>query len=114
MLFCPFCATKLLLKCHGTMGFHCMNCPYKFLVDHVDKHQKKLHFTGMSQHHPTQDDDPLAKDSPDEQVSSIEFCPNRKCDSKKASFSQMQIRSGDEPMTTIYKCIKCGETWRLD
>jgi len=36
------------------------------------------------------------------------------CGNGKAYFMQMQIRSADEPMTTIYKCTEksCGHVWR--
>lgn len=39
-------------------------------------------------------------------------CANDKCDSDKAYFRQVQIRSADEPMTNFYKCVKCATEWR--
>lgn len=39
-------------------------------------------------------------------------CPNDDCGATKAYFYQLQIRSADEPMTTFYKCVKCGDKWR--
>ena len=35
-------------------------------------------------------------------------CPVESCGSVRAYFMQIQIRSADEPMTTFYKCVKCG------
>ncbi|KAF4727493.1 DNA-directed RNA polymerase III subunit RPC10, partial [Perkinsus olseni] len=32
-------------------------------------------------------------------------CPADGCDSNRAYFKQMQIRSADEPMTTFYRCV---------
>lgn len=40
----------------------------------------------------------------------IEECP--KCGNKKAAFWQVQTRSGDEGMTTFFRCTKCRFTWR--
>lgn len=37
-------------------------------------------------------------------------CP--KCYHPKANFFQMQTRSADEPMTTFYRCQKCGNQWK--
>lgn len=39
-------------------------------------------------------------------------CPNDECDNEEAYFSQVQIRSADEPMTTFYTCTACRTTWR--
>lgn len=44
------------------------------------------------------------------------ICQNdeTQCDSRKAHFVQIQMRSADEPATTFYKCVKCGFQWRQD
>lgn len=39
-------------------------------------------------------------------------CPKRGCDSSRAAFIEMQIRSADEPATLFYKCVSCGHMWR--
>jgi len=36
----------------------------------------------------------------------------RKCRSKKCTFTQVQTRSADEPMTTFVNCITCGNHWK--
>lgn len=43
-------------------------------------------------------------------------CQNEQsaCNSNKAFFVQIQMRSADEPATTFYKCVKCGFQWRQD
>lgn len=37
-------------------------------------------------------------------------CP--KCENKEAFWWMLQTRSGDEPPTRFYRCIKCNHTWR--
>ena len=41
-------------------------------------------------------------------------CPSEDCRSDRAAVKEIQIRSGDEPMTKIYRCILCKTTWRED
>ncbi len=36
----------------------------------------------------------------------------RKCGNKEAVWWLQQMRSGDEPPTTFYRCTKCGHCWR--
>jgi transcription elongation factor S-II len=36
----------------------------------------------------------------------------RKCKSKKCTYTQVQTRSADEPMTTFVSCIDCGCRWK--
>jgi DNA-directed RNA polymerase subunit M/transcription elongation factor TFIIS len=36
----------------------------------------------------------------------------RVCGSKETISVQKQLRSADEPMTTIITCVACGKTWR--
>lgn len=36
----------------------------------------------------------------------------RKCKSKKTTYTQLQTRSADEPLTTFALCIECGARWK--
>ncbi|KAK5924104.1 hypothetical protein CgunFtcFv8_001009 [Champsocephalus gunnari] len=36
-----------------------------------------------------------------------------KCRGKKCSYTQVQIRSADEPMTTFVLCNSCGNRWKF-
>lgn len=37
-------------------------------------------------------------------------CP--KCSNRKAYWWMLQTRSGDEPTTQFFRCLKCKHTWR--
>jgi DNA-directed RNA polymerase subunit M/transcription elongation factor TFIIS len=37
----------------------------------------------------------------------------RKCKSKKTSYTQLQTRAADEPMTSFFVCHNCGNRWRM-
>jgi transcription elongation factor S-II len=36
-----------------------------------------------------------------------------KCKSKKCTYTQLQTRSADEPMTTFVYCMNCGNRWKF-
>lgn len=36
-----------------------------------------------------------------------------KCKSKKTTYTQLQTRSADEPMTTFIACLSCGKRWKF-
>jgi DNA-directed RNA polymerase subunit M/transcription elongation factor TFIIS len=36
----------------------------------------------------------------------------RKCQGKKIHYYQLQTRSADEPMTTYFTCMTCGQKWK--
>ena len=46
-----------------------------------------------------------------DKLSTIEADCN-KCGGNQALWWLQQTRSGDEPATRFYKCIKCSNTWR--
>jgi DNA-directed RNA polymerase subunit M/transcription elongation factor TFIIS len=37
----------------------------------------------------------------------------KKCSSKNCSYSELQIRSADEPATLFISCLDCGKHWRM-
>lgn len=39
-------------------------------------------------------------------------CPKQGCESSRAAFIEVQIRSADEPATLFYRCVGCGHMWR--
>ena len=36
----------------------------------------------------------------------------RACKSNKCTYTQLQTRSADEPMTTFVTCLECGKRWK--
>ena len=36
-----------------------------------------------------------------------------KCKQKKCTYTQLQTRSSDEPMTTFVYCMNCGNRWKF-
>ena len=114
MLFCPYCSTRMNLSAVETLSFQCANCPYHFLVAQLNG---EVSVRGLMQRDASYDYHnyrEIAKQNGGEQIISVDHCINSQCNSHKASFIQMQIRSADEPMTVILKCVKCFETWRLE
>ena len=45
-------------------------------------------------------------------VASTDAFKCRKCGSRETTYSQAQLRSADEPMTTFVACITCGNHWK--
>ena len=45
-------------------------------------------------------------------VASTDAFKCRKCGSRETTYSQAQLRSADEPMTTFVACISCGNRWK--
>jgi len=121
LLFCPSCSNMLTItplpphqlapedsaSAHKNR-FECRTCPYQMVLDR--------------RYYERKDFDLKAAESAEEVLGGAESwknvdrskvrCKNETCDSTEAYFRQVQIRSADEPMTTFYKCVKCGQDWR--
>ncbi|KAK3330629.1 DNA-directed RNA polymerase-like protein [Apodospora peruviana] len=107
ILFCPYCANLLIISRMETGGnrLECRTCPYQHPI--TDPLFSRKTFT-----HKEKDDvfgGPGAWDNA--QKSKVQ-CPASVCSGQEAAFFQVQIRSADEPMTTFYKCMSCGNQWR--
>jgi len=101
MEFCPRCGSLLMMK-NGKA--RCPRCKYvaKGKVNMEMKEEVKEHVVVAvvnekeGEVHPTTDFD----------------C--KKCGHKKSYFWIRQMRSGDEPESKFYKCVKCKNTTRVD
>lgn len=36
----------------------------------------------------------------------------KRCSKRECSYTEMQLRSSDEPMTLFFTCLNCGDRWR--
>jgi len=90
---------SLLLSETGYNKWACNTCPYEFPITKQMTSRTRLKRKEV--------DDVLGgaetwrdADQTDKQCD--------KCDSTRAYYRQLQIRSADEPMTTFYRCVKCA------
>lgn len=104
--FCPLCNNMLLItKQDGTHTLTCNSCPYEFPIQDIEIYdRKKL---------PRKEVDDVLGGGWDNVDQTKVQCPNYdNCGGESAYFFQLQIRSADEPMTTFYKCVNCGNRWK--
>lgn len=108
LTFCPHCSNMLMISPgdDNNNRFYCSTCPYEFKITGLLMYdRKKLHRKEV--------DDVLGGEGTWDNVDQTAAqCPIDSCGGDKAYFFQLQIRSADEPMTTFYKCVKCGHRWK--
>jgi len=101
MEFCPKCGSILIMK-RTKVG--CPKCNYmaKGKVDMEMKEDvdEKINIAVV--------------DEKKENVNPVTDWECHKCGGKKAYFWIRQMRSGDEPESKFYECVKCGKTCRVD
>lgn len=105
--FCPYCSNMLLINTEaGENKLYCALCPYDFPINGLEMYDRKVL--------PRKEvDDVLGGEGAWEKVDQTAAqCPVDACGGERAYFFQLQIRSADEPMTTFYKCTKCGHQWK--
>lgn len=105
-LFCPTCHNLLHLG-DGSEGmkFRCETCAYCFQIEEKVINKKYLH--------PKLADDAIsARDELARNPKTVAVCPE--CNHNEAYFYQLQIRSGDESMTSFFQCTACNGRWRED
>lgn len=111
MEFCPNCSSILSPeKNKKKKVLVCKNCGYTKRL--TSKTKKKYRISDKITHGPDEEtvviDEELSEQRTMPTVRAI--CP--KCGNKEAYYWQVQTRSGDEAMTTFYRCVKCRQTWR--
>ncbi|KAK4229979.1 hypothetical protein QBC38DRAFT_470932 [Podospora fimiseda] len=109
LLFCPHCHNILMLSRWqetGANSLECRTCPFAQPIEQAvysrrafPRVEKEDVFGG-----------PGAWDNADK--AKIQCGGKPDCNGNEAAYYQVQIRSADEPMTTFYKCMTCGERWR--
>ncbi|TFL06668.1 hypothetical protein BDV98DRAFT_160501 [Pterulicium gracile] len=106
MLFCPNCANLLVIGDEtGRNKWACQTCPYEFPIH--KQHTSRTRYT-------VKDAEALQ-----DAFNDLDHMPTAQVDCEKcghgvANYMQLQIRSADEPMTTFYRCAKCGHVRRED
>jgi len=104
--FCNSCGYLLKFRQDFEDRFACSICSYVFKISLA---KRRIALQGKSRA------DVIDAESSWNGVDATdERCP--KCSYPRAYFKQMQIRSGDEPMSQFYRCCnyECGHTWRVD
>ena len=101
MEFCPKCGSILMMK---TKRVGCPKCDYvaKGKVDMEMKEEVENDDVGVR-----------VATGKEESINPITDWDCHACGSKKAEFWIRQMRSGDEPESQFYKCIKCGKVVRV-
>eukprot|EP00921_Rhytidocystis_pertsovi_P011992 GHVQ01019414.1.p1 GENE.GHVQ01019414.1~~GHVQ01019414.1.p1 ORF type:complete len:106 (-),score=7.95 GHVQ01019414.1:36-353(-) len=102
VLNCPSCHNMLLVRSHLAVQFHCRTCPYVLNIQDKVVHKKCYQTKAVAK---AEDKDDKSRGSKTQAV-----CPD--CNHSEAFFFQIQIRSGDEPMTSFYCCCKCECRWK--
>lgn len=104
MEFCPKCGSALVTKGEKSkMVLACRKCNYQ------RKHFKAVEIKEKLLKKPL--DDVVVIDKSQEVLpTSKVICPD--CGHGIAYWWLRQMRSGDEPPTTFYRCVKCDHRWR--
>ncbi|CAD2217484.1 DNA-directed RNA polymerase III subunit RPC10 [Angomonas deanei] len=115
MFFCPFCGTLLLLQ-EQESSFVCSTCTYVHRIREGAPLTITHDFSDSNKKMDDIEDGMVSHDVSGEGQIITMNCQNEKslCDSSKAYYIQVQMRSADEPPTTFFKCVKCGFQWRQD
>ena len=101
MEFCPKCGSLLMMK---KTKFGCPRCNY------VAKGRVEIKIKeNINEAVPV-----AVANEKEGEVHPITDYDCEKCGSKKSYFWIQQMRSGDEPESKFYKCVKCKNTVRVD
>ncbi|MED6160766.1 hypothetical protein PIB30_054399 [Stylosanthes scabra] len=111
MEFCPTCGSMLGYE-KPNVGhpsrLYCPTCPYVCNIESMVKIKRKQALVRKAIEPVISQDDMM--NGPKTEVP----CP--RCGHDQATFTQVQIRSADEPATIFYLCLndKCKHLWRED
>jgi transcription factor S len=101
MEFCPKCGALLMMK---KTKFGCPRC------DYTSKEELKLEIKEKINNN----EGVAVVNEKDAGIHPITGFDCEKCGHKKSYFWIRQMRSGDEPESKFYKCVKCKNTVRVD
>ncbi|KAF6003145.1 hypothetical protein CCYA_CCYA09G2739 [Cyanidiococcus yangmingshanensis] len=125
MLYCPLCYERVhTVRYNGavegaTTCFQCEQCGYRYALPWGRTWAQPVHpWAALNEQEARQSTasrdrtaDPLllGTETPGQETSQVRC---ERCGARRASFYQLQTRSADEPMTTFYRCLECGNQWR--
>jgi len=110
--FCPKCGTRLKLKQIkgergvSTITYLCDNCGYANKAGKTVMQTTEEELANLAPIKVVGDKESKLTTLP---VTKID-CP--RCGHDEAVWWFLQTRSGDEPPTQFYRCLKCNHTWR--
>jgi transcription factor S len=110
--FCPRCGTRLKLKqikgAHEvSITYLCDNCGYANKpATQTVRQLTEEELSNSNQIKVVGDKEAKLNSLPTTKIE----CP--KCGNDEAFWWFLQTRSGDEPPTQFYRCVKCNHTWR--
>jgi len=109
--FCPKCGTRLRLKQVKSdkevmITYLCDNCGYANKAGKTVTQSTTEELAAAAPIKVVGDKESKLNTLPTTKIE----CP--KCGHDEASWWFLQTRSGDEPPTQFYRCLKCNHTWR--
>ncbi|MBD3227416.1 MAG: transcription factor S [Candidatus Lokiarchaeota archaeon] len=110
--FCEECG-QLLYPSRDKDGnkiFICRSCGYTRKLDKEEEKASENYRIGNKIEHSETEFTPVIEEEINVMGEVNEECS--KCGHNKAYYWHVQTRSGDEGMTTFYRCKKCKHTWR--
>jgi len=103
--FCPKCGLPMReIKEKGKRYLICPLCGLKKEIS--DNIEDRLVIKAIEIDDRVIDEEAMFKNAPTIKVT----CP--RCNNEEAWYVTMQTRAADEPPTRIFRCTKCGYTWR--
>ena len=112
MKFCPKCGTRLKLKQVksekgvASMTLLCDNCGYSDKAGKTVTQANEEEYSEVPTIKVVGEKESKLSTLPTTKIE----CP--KCGHDEANWWFLQTRSGDEPPTQFYRCLKCNHTWR--
>ncbi len=110
--FCDECGSLMYPSKdkNGKTIFICRSCGKKKEVDEKEDKNSESYRIGSKIEHSETDFTPIIEE--DINVLGVINVICEKCGNNEAQYWHIQTRSGDEAMTTFYRCTKCKHTWR--
>lgn len=102
--FCPACGNLLLIDgTSETTKLKCRSCKFEMDFPKAREQYAQIHPLDVAS---------FVIDNNSMKFRDKTSCVCEKCGNKEAWFTEVQIRSADEPATIFYCCTKCEHKWR--